>query len=201
MNWRRGLTFALLHVTIAAPLIVYEEAQQWRYLRTQSIAPVLRLAAFQETEVPWNPTVIDYWVTPQESVVRYANLPASAIAGWHYPPHSIYTVAGISDALYGRVTHRSTVATALVFILLIALQWMFVGAAPVIRPKRRWLEPAALISACAILSVVLLFTLRTQFYSIPLMIAIVTWFVWFGVAVIKLVNRAWKALTMKNAPQ
>lgn len=195
MNWRRGFAFALLHLSLAVPLIVWQDAHQWKLERRAGNTAVVRQVAFQKGVVGWEPKTICYFTTPPEQIVRYVNLPASIVAGWHYPPHSPVTVAAACEAVFGPLSGGSIAATAIGFTALIFLQWLLVGALPIIRPKRRWLEPAVLISVCGILSTFLLLVLArdNDLVTIPLLFAIVTWFVWAGVAVVKLLKSGWKA--------
>ena len=146
MNWRRGLIFAVIHLGLAVPLIVWQEASDWKYLRGEKRTAVLRLASSQEGTVEWDPITACYRPTPQELVLRFVNIPAFVLAGWQVPLPPSYSIAGASEAVFGGVTRDSAAASAIGFVVLIFVQWLFVGGVRLTRSKHEWLEPATLIT-------------------------------------------------------
>jgi cytosine/uracil/thiamine/allantoin permease len=81
-------------------------------------------------------------------------------------------------------------------ILLIAIQWVLVGAFPLVHPKRPWGEPGMLITICAVLS--LTGVLIRPIEDIGKLLAgsaALTWLVWFGLLIWKLVRSAWHRIT------
>jgi hypothetical protein len=200
MNWRRGLLFALVHMLIAVPLVVWQEAHEWTRLRARTEgSATFRLAAFQEQQVTFDSNIC-YWSTPQETILTLVNMPASIIAGRHVPRPSRFTVDGVVEVLFGRATRRSSVLTAFGFVCLVFLQWLLIGARPLIRPKHWWLEPAMLVTICAVVSICLLRISRDA-YEAPLLIASGAWFVWLCLVLLKLVKLGWRSVSWRHLTQ
>ena len=187
MNWGRGLLFAVIHLSLAVPLILWREASDWKHLRGEHRTAVLRLASFQEGTVEWDPTTICYRPTPQEFVLRFVNVPAFVFARWHLPLPPSYSVAGASEAVFGRGVRSSAVANAIGFVVLIFVQWLFVGGLRLTRSKHEWLEPATLITVSGAVSACLLaLPLGGDIYGFPLIVTFGAWLVWFCIVVFKM---------------
>jgi len=138
--------------------------------------------------------------TPQETIVRLVNIPAAILAGWHYPLRSRFTIDGAVEALLGRANHRSSVLSAFLFICLIFFQWLLVGAHPLVRPRHRWLEPAVLITFCALLSACLLYFFRDDLsYQAPLLLVFGAWLVWLCLVLLKLFKLGWRSVGWRRS--
>jgi hypothetical protein len=161
MNWRRGLLLAGIHLAIAVPLVVWEEAAVWPYLivdRNPVSRVQLRRAVWQEGEqtVTFDPYPCGGWAhyPEQQTILMAAELPAWVVSGWRQPCPSSWTVAGLIGASRWVDTRSQERQIAATFLVMIPLQWLFLGAS-CRRPPRRWYaEPGAFITACLVIAAI-----------------------------------------------
>lgn len=93
--------------------------------------------------------VIDRAASPGEILVGAANMPAVLLVGSHEPcavPSALDTHV---EKRYGR-TRRAEVLILTIQCAVFIVWWFFVGAYPLVLPRRWWLEPGAFITACTI---------------------------------------------------
>jgi len=185
MNWRRGLLFAMIHLCILIPIIIWRDSDVWRFLRKDNIpVPAVDQTSLIGFEV-------DYWQPLQEKIVAFANLPAYLVTQWHDPNSSRYAPANFCQTLLGWRSRIAFLAAETIFIALVFLQWLLVGGLPVVHPKHRWLEPGTLITICAGLTLCALAIPFGQDVAIPFMLlSLATWLVWFVIALFKLARSA-----------
>ena len=170
MKWRRGLLFAIIHVGIAMPLVVWQDAQQWSYLRNRPCGPdpprkidlwvgkiparpklpqlPSSVVADDGETVGFTPETICYFTPMPVRIVEGAELPAFLAAGWQFPfEHSI---AGMMHTYCGPELRRQTeIFVAASLMVLIFLQWLVLGALPPLAVRRKWTDPPVLITLCA----------------------------------------------------
>jgi hypothetical protein len=111
MNWRRGLLLAGIHLAVAVPMVIWQEARDWSSLRTEwepAQRPALRMAAQQEDErVNFYPC--DLWESiPATTIVLIIEeLPAAFAVGIGENCPPIWTVAGSVRAALDTPPYRS----------------------------------------------------------------------------------------------
>jgi hypothetical protein len=214
MQWRRGLLLAGIHLAVAVPLIVMLEARDEASMREDSddhappawIAsdPLLKDAPSGDGSqtVTFEPcsTWADY--ATEEWVAWFANLPAMTLSGWRQMCPPRWTLAGRLNVGYSWLQSPSAIASHRKvdcgFGLLIALQWVLVGAFPLIRPKRWWAEPGAFITCCAVIGFGLALIRPIEgFARLPALLAAFAWFWWFGLLVWKTSRFAWRVIARR----
>lgn len=204
MQWRRGILLAAIHLAVAGSLIVWQEFREMRQsqgvLRLQAHAS-LHFVAFQEQEsaFPFDPCkggFVDYWITPEENIVQFANPAAVAIAGWIRPCPMSWTLAGVLCRFFPSNNWKREIETAAGLVVLVPLQWLLIGGFPLIQPRRWWLEPGAIITLCVFASCLLLpiqaIQGKYELSLAPLFIASLAWIWWFCLLVWKTCRAGWR---------
>jgi hypothetical protein len=147
MNWARGLKFAGIHVAIAIPLVASVAIPRWetRKLHSEIPAQLFTLAAYQEEggTVSFSPCEIWRSYSWQEKVLMYSETPAYLLSGWDEICPPAGTVAGLLGIDSRHHTGIQEAASSACLCGLIAIQWVLLGALPLIKPRRWWLEPGA----------------------------------------------------------
>ena len=165
MNWRRGFLLAGTHFVVAAALIGWDLNREW-HSRTQASTAVLTLAAWQEEEsqVPFDPChgkgYADYSYSPEERIVQIDNLPAWTLTGWKISCPSPWTVAGALEGDSNHFSFHKYLFVSATLCALVPVQWFLVGAFPLVKSGRRFLEPGALITTCTVALAVLILLTR-----------------------------------------
>lgn len=202
MNWRRGLLMAGIHLVIATGSFVHDEVNYWPLIRSTALRSEgahMRLAAFQEQGFPDN--VCDFGIydsgpSPLANVASAANLPLTLASGWHSPcmpqPQRTRITKGM-EAIFGGNTHRAEVAADICLCIGVLFQWVLIGGMPLIRPRRWWLEPAMLVTFCAILAASLAITPLHEFSRIGMVVIALLWLWWFALLLWKPVYLAWQS--------
>jgi hypothetical protein len=214
MNWRRGLLLAGINLAVAVPLILWTQSRDAAYVRdfyvprqaaeTTPAAPN-QVSSWQTEGVSFSPcAALSHYPTQQE-IVNFTNMPAAVLlVGWRSPCPRRWQLSGILhvDSL-ASPTPSSIAAERRVdqgLLLLIALQWLLVGAFPLSSPGRPWREPGALITGCAALSVALVFLPPLEEVArIPAFFAVVAWFCWFALLVWRIIRSAWRWTDRRQA--
>jgi hypothetical protein len=220
MKWRRGLLFALIHICIAVPLIVWQEARDWCYLTNRVCAsdlpPHIDLAPpkpppnlvpqlsrplpvppSQEEVVGFDPLSIYYVLPPQVKILKIIDLPAWAVAQWHEPFHSRCSLAGVVEAHFrAKPRHQADIIVSLGFTILIFVQWLVLGAIPLSGLK----EPLVMITACGVVAALALpVPLVGVLAGGAILIAGLMWLLWLGVFLVQAVKAGWRRLRMRFA--
>jgi hypothetical protein len=208
MNWRRGLLLAGIHLVVAWILVGWQEAGDWSS-RSSNAGPkttaTLRLTAWQEGEqaVPFDPCnggYVCYWVTPQYQVVSVADFPAVAISGWFLPCPPPWTLAGILRRGSSNVSRSEALLVAASLCALVPLQWFLIGAFPLIRPRRWWLEPGAIITVWTVVAFVMVLIPGTRdIANFPMLVAVLGWIYWLALLVWKGFRTGWRLVMPKPA--
>lgn len=195
--------FALVHIGIAVPLIVWLEARNWPYLSNRGCIPDPPPAAvLQEDEAGWDPCAMTHSPPAQLEIVWLINPPAAIVAGWQVPCPSKYSLAGVVEAACGsRPRRKSEIIVSLGLTTLIFLQWLVAGALPLLGLKPQWHEPFILITLCAVVgALAFAFTHMKVLGALPALIALVVWLVWFvwlGVVLLKAAKARWTRLVVR----
>lgn len=158
MRARRGFLLAGIHLGLALPLLVWNSGMR---LATGGVSqtwpePVVHAAMLQEADQsgsvamsmgPCGRKFVGEPLRADERLLSSANLPASIAAGWFDPCPARWTVSAIVNPAH---EYSGRIAEELVgvYAALIALEWFLVGAFPLVRPDRWWLEPGAITTAC-----------------------------------------------------
>jgi hypothetical protein len=204
MNWRRGILFAAIHLVMAASLLIWEESESWRFIRSEQLGPSsarVELAAFQEEgeTIGFNPCAdegfIDGEMSPQETISGMANLPIALLTGWHQPCKSPVLLDSMVESWLSSMdrtrfhrTRGSEVLILVVLCVLVAIEWLFVGGFPLTHSRFWWLEPGAFITACTLAGTAVATVPHVAFLSVfPATMAGCAWLWWFGLLI-------WKAL-------
>lgn len=162
MKLRRGLALAGIHLAICVPLIVWEEASRWDWVRSQENLPPLELEspvpppppnavkpADEGETVSFSPCGLWRHIPWHERIIVLGELPAAAVSQWGEPCPPIWSLAGLVGAGWpNRDSRRKEVESSIGLCGLIALQWILVGGFPLIHPRRWFEEPGALITIC-----------------------------------------------------
>ena len=202
MNWRRGLLLAAIHLSIATATFVREDIRFWPSMSAGEPhvgQPQMRLAAFQEQQVPstaCDEGIYDVGPSALVNVVAMANLPVAIATGWHYPcmPRSQRSrITVLMESSFGGNTRRATVAAEAFQCSTILVLWILIGGFPLIRPRRRWLEPSVLITGCTILGSAIAASRYFEFYKIFMLALAVLWLWYFLLLLWKPVHLAWQS--------
>jgi hypothetical protein len=173
MKWKRGLLLAWLNLVAALPMIALLELRDARSAAAikregvESLAKVelrrhgkkrsgaprfLRVQEEANETVTFDPCTMN-WVhySTQEEVVRIVSVPASTLAGWRLVCWPKWT---LSEVLLGppksfRWNPAAQRRVDAGLCVLIAIQWILVGAFPLTKMRKLWGEPGAFITICA----------------------------------------------------
>ena len=210
MNWRRGVVLAAIHLTVAAVVIVRTETDYWPNIRSERVrVPVVippsataEEAAFANFFPCDEGGVIDRAFAPREMAISAANMPVVLLVGWHEPCAQPSTLDNVVEKRYGR-TRRAEVLILTIQCTAFVVWWLIVGGFPLVRPRRWWLEPGVLITACTIpvaLASLLIpdgFAFRVPIVDpaamIPAVIAMLAWLWWFGLLIWKTFRLAFRS--------
>lgn len=161
-QWRRGLVLAGIHLVICVPLIVWEEASRWDWVRSQENLPPLELArpvpppppdavkpADESETVSFSPCGFWYHMSLPQRIIVMGEVPAAAVSRWGEPCPPSWSLAGqLGIGWPNHDTRRKEVEFSIGLCGLIALQWVLIGGFPLIHPARWYWEPGALITIC-----------------------------------------------------
>lgn len=219
MYWKRGVFLAGLNLAAATSMIALLESRDTRYVMEmesnngpllahgtvlmrvgldRSTPPPL-LVAKEEQTVTFPPC--GGWVhyPVQVEVVRFGNMPASALAGWRMDCRPRWTLSG---RILGEVERPPTKSglslqrrVDMGLCILIAIQWMLVGGLPLTRRQRFWSEPGAFITICTLVASALAIVHAVEGSArLPALFAALAWFWWFVLLIWKGIWFAWRSL-------
>lgn len=171
IQWRRGLLLAGIHLAICGPLIVWEEANSWDWVRSQEDRQPIELAPpapppppdavkpVDEGEaVTFSPCGMWYHQSLPQRIIVLGEGPASAVSGWRQPCPPAWSLSGqVGMSWPNPDSRRKEVESSIGLCGLIALQWILVGGLPLIHPRRWFEEPGALITICTCTGIFALF--------------------------------------------
>jgi hypothetical protein len=199
MQWRRGILFAAVHLTVVLPIVVSLEIDDAAMLRRQHERfklPAVPVPAASASEPAADTDSIDMCslidqYSPREDIVGIANPFAISVTEWRAfcPPR--WSISGmlISNAWAPLTSARFAKERIVdvIFVLLIAVQWLLIGGFP-LRPHRElWGDPATQITACTVAAGVLSFVPNVeQFCTLPMFYALAAWFWWLSLVATKL---------------
>lgn len=196
-QWRRGLVLAGIHLVICVPLIVWEEASRWDWVRSHENLPPLELprpipppppdaikAADEGETVSFSPCGMWRHIPLRERIVVFGEIPAAAYSQWGEPCPPIWSLAGLVGVGWpNRDSRRKEVAFSIGLCSLIALQWILVGGFPLIHSRKWFWEPGALITLCTCTGISALFA--------PFL-----WLLWFILLVGKLLQGCYRGVVL-----
>ncbi|KAA6463337.1 hypothetical protein DYQ86_08495 [Acidobacteria bacterium AB60] len=215
MNWARGLKFAGIHVVIAIPLIASKEIPRWETEKTHSEVghDSLVLAGFQEepSTVEFSPACEEWRsYSSAEKLLAVSETPALIVSGWNNECPPSWTIAGMVgiDMKHRSLTQRSESGFGL--CSLIALQWVLLAGFPLVKPRRRWLEPGVANTFLTLIAIPLLLLVDATEWSsfgdvrsvavavgfpalLVLLLIFSTWLAWLGLIAERLVRFGWRA--------
>jgi len=197
MDWKRGCVFAGIHLTLAASLMIWDEAPFWNLIRTdRNISVTLPHDQDADSSDPFlslNPcdegTFRDGPMSAPEQVVAFANLPAILITGGHTPCTTPTPLNNMLQKRYGR-THRSEELTLAIICAAVVIQWLLVGGLPLTPPGHWRRNPGVLITAFTLPMLGL--AIIPDIYPLTLRLALLFWTYWFGLVVWNLGRSAWR---------
>lgn len=162
VQWRRGLLLAGIHLAICGPLIVWEEANSWDWVRSQENRPPIALPhpippappddgkptnEGETVTFSYSPCGLWHHIEWQKRMIVLGEFPAAVLSGWGDPCPSIWSLAGLVGAGWPEGdSRRKEVESSIGLCGLIVLQWILVGGFPLIHPKKWFWEPGALIT-------------------------------------------------------
>jgi hypothetical protein len=197
--------FAAVHFAVALPIIASleaDDAAMWRdhnshSTRSTDIPPSTATVSERVTEdaVSLDLCHMTDQYSPSEDIVIMANLPAAFITEWRGACPPSWSISGMLIATAWEPLNPALLAKRrtvdLIFLSLIATQWLVVGSLP-LRPRRKLSrEPATLITLFTALAAVL--SLIPQIGSLSRLLAFfaaISWLWWFALLVWKLLLRA-----------
>ena len=219
MNWRRGLLLAGINLAVAVPMILMMEARDQKDALTQeeimsktareyvprppeppTPQPVEAKPEQAEETVTFDPCGMWVRYRAQEVVVQAADMPSVALAGWDDVCPAHWSLAG---RLRGKMTwpptplwmetQRKIDAGLCLFIV---MQWFLMGGFPLVRTQKWWADPGAFITACAVLAcAIALIPVIDDIARLPVLLAMLAWFWWFGLLVWKTLQFGWRMIT------
>jgi hypothetical protein len=174
IQWRRGLVLAGIHLAVCGPLIVWEEAGRWDWVRSQEKLPHYELSPPPPAPAPPRPDVVTqadegetvtfspcgmwYHTSLQQRIIVLGELPAAAVSGWREPCPPAWSLAGLVGLSWlNRDSRRREVESSIGLCGLIALQWILVGGFPLIHPRKWFWVPGVLITICTCTGIFVLF--------------------------------------------
>jgi len=214
MNWRRGLLLAAINLISALPMILSLEARDARYLRELKASEIVDgrvvLAGFDSTTA-WRLNHMQEGIVPVESlcsetnypiqsqVVRSGNFPVSLVAGWRLDCRPSWTITGY---FLGRVQTRKDFdfqgRLDFLLLILIAVQWIFIGGFPFTKSTCFWNEPGAWITAWTLVASALALISVTEWLApFGCLLAAVGWGWWLILVVWKLSRLAWPEIAQE----
>lgn len=207
MSLRRGLLLAAINLAVAIPLVLSAEARLARLSRLRfgteapkaEVNPPPTRVTDSAGDVAIDPCVGIFSYPVREQVARLANIPAATITGWRMGCPARWTVAGRFGLSYLWVPTPDEIVQQrkvdIIFLALIALQWLLVGSFPLIRPKRWYMEPGALITICAVLSgLFAIFPSLESFPTGPVLVGSFAWLYGFGLLIWRIVQLLHRAI-------
>ena len=208
MNWRRGILLAGIHLVVASSLLAWEESFYWRSIKSEQLGQSLgrlQFTAFQEEQtITFNPCADDgVWygeVSPLIRIAGMANLPVALLTGWHEPCRSPSPLDSMGErflsSMVVRPFHRTRSSETLIvgiLCLLVAVEWLFVGGIPLMRPRRWWLEPGVFVTIFTLLCAALATIPHEANLAGNLtLISACAWLWWFGLLVWKTLQFGWR---------
>lgn len=219
MNWRRGSNFTAIHLAVAIPLIVYTLVPRYNVetIHSSNPSPTFQLTEYQEggQTVEFSP-ICEEWrsVSWQEKVLTSSELPAMILSGWNSDCPARWTSSGLIGIDMKHHTRSMAVASSSAFCLLIAVQWMFVGGIPLIKPRRWWLEPGAFNTVLTLIAVfsaamgnmleralgeslLLVFGILV---FVAALLASLTWIAWLALLMWTILKLSWKFARSSREP-
>jgi hypothetical protein len=143
--------------------------------------------------------IIDRAFAPREMIISAANMPVVLLVGWHEPCAQPSPLDNVVEKRYGR-TRRAEVLILTIQCAAFVVWWLIVGGFPLVRPRRWWLEPGALITVCTIqvaLASLLIpdgLAFRLPIIGtaamVPAVVVLLVWLWWFGLLIWKIVRVA-----------
>ena len=203
VHWNRALLLATLNVAAAAPMMLLLESRFANEIRNSQqsgfvtfpesptarleSAMRLRLQRVQEDQaVGFDPCRMWTNYRPQQQLVAFGNIPAEFLAEWGMECPPAWSVEGrivgtrsIPMTRDGLVLRRRA---DLAFLVLIAVEWLLIGAFPLRQAARFYGEPGSFITACTLLgSALALIHPIDSLARIPAICAAFGWVWWLGV--------------------
>ena len=213
MNWRRGSALASIHVVAATILIssILIPGYSSERIHSANPIPTFHPAAYQEGDltVEFAP-ICEEWrsISWQEKVLTTSELPAMVVSGWNSDCPARWTTAGLIGIDMKHHSRSNKLASSAALLLLIAIQWIFVGGHPLVEPRRWWLEPGAFNTACTLIACVfgmiatmLDHEILSIVFGVPafeaLLLAFFTWIAWLALLLWAILKSGWK-FTLDN---
>ena len=135
----------------------------------------------------------------QVEVVRFGNMPASALAGWRVECRPRWTLSGrILGEVEKAPNERDLPLQRRVDVglcVLIVVQWIIVGGLPVTRPRLFWCESGAFITICTLIASGLAINHAIEGLArLPALFAGLSWLLWFVWLICKGIWLAWSSM-------
>jgi hypothetical protein len=217
MRWRRGLILAAIHLAVTVPLVLWTQSRDTQDLqvREQNVvpgpttvparmhAPVAAVPVQKAESVPIDPcaNTVDY--PPQETIARYAEMPAFILTGWRMDCPTSWSLSGRLHLLGWQPPSESSIAQQhqvdLYFCLLIAVQWFLIGSFPLAHPGDSLGEPGILITGCLVIACAMVFIpALSGLAQFPALIASFFWIWWLSLLVWTAFRAAWRRVMAKK---
>lgn len=138
----------------------------------------------------------------EERVLNGADLPAVTFSGWRFVCPSRWTLSGMLHIDGWTHSRESLTAQKKVdagLVLLIAIQWYFIGAFPMKGPKS-WREPGMFITICSAIAFVLALIPKVEgLAEFPACLALMAWLFLFVFAVWRAIRFGWTRIVRSPA--
>jgi len=159
----------------------------------------------EEETISFNPCGLWVHYSAQEEAVRWGELPAFVMTGWRIVCPPKWTFSGMMHL--GRVWAPTTATSTAQrqidasLCILIALQWLLVGALPLKQTQKWWGEPGFLITACNVFATCLALIPAVEGLArLPALIAAYAWLWWFGLLIWVMLRLVWKRIARQLMP-
>ena len=134
--------------------------------------------------------------SPREEILLIANWPAGLVTDWRNPCPSLWSISGMMiSTTWQRPTPASQAKQRYVdwiFLLLISIQWLFIGGFPLRPHKLLRYDPATFITLFTVLAAALsLIPEVDHTATLPSFFALIAWLWWFALLAWKLLRSGW----------
>ena len=134
--------------------------------------------------------------SPREEILLIANWPAGLVTDWRNPCPSLWSISGMMiSTTWQRPTPASLAKQRyvdLIFLLLIGIQWLFIGGFPLRSQLGLWRDPATLVTLFTVASAALsLIPGIESLATFPSLFAAIAWLWWFVLLAWKLLRSVW----------
>lgn len=192
--------FAAVHLAVGLAIVAHIEANEAAGLRLMhaaktELAESPKAPAISLSEAAGGTATFDLCgmldlFSPSENILIFANPAPFLMTAWRNPCAPGWSVSG---KLVGNGWPKPSFtqfarerSVDIVFLLVVAVQWMLIGGFPLRSHRGLWGDPATQITACTVAAGALSFVPNVEsFCTLPMFYALAAWFWWLSLIVAK----------------